>query len=177
MRWTLIWWLLLPALLAACNLTTVSVDSPTAALTDVPPAQTDQPTRTPQGTLPPLPATPTQFFPDQPATLAAATINAPSDSPDGAEPLPAATLDPATANDRYEITVRSGQTVGIIYEVGIPAGMSLRLVIQGLDGVVWQRTLTADASTREEFTVEQGGVYELLLFRQGNNISYSFSWD
>lgn len=178
MRWLLTWGLIL-LVLAGCNLSPAPLASETVApsVTAPPAAATQQPTRTPQSTLPPLPATPTQFFPGQAASPQPVTLAAPDANPPAAEPLPQATIDPATANDRYEITARSGQQVGIIYEVAIPAGMSLSMVVQGPDGVVWQRTLTADASTREEFAVEQGGVYELLLFRQGSNISYAFSWD
>ncbi len=178
MRWLLTWGLLL-LLLTGCNLSPAPLASETAAppVTATIPAATEQPTRTPQGTLPPLPATPPQFSPGLAGSAQPVTLDASADNPPAAEPLPQATIDPASADDRYAITARSGQQVGIIYEVIIPVGMSLSMLVQGPDGVVWQRTLTADASTREEFPIAQGGVYELLLFRQGNNIAYSFSWD
>jgi hypothetical protein len=162
--------LVLAGLLAGCNLQAITPAPPPTAATETPPALDEAPTRTPpaQATLI---ATPTQFSPLLPAPPLPVTL----DALGGAVPAPV--YDPATADDRYEVTTRPGQALAIVYEATVTQG-SLGLVIQGPGGVIWQRTLTASENSRADFTIEQGGMYELLVFRQGFfDGSYAFRWE
>ncbi len=167
---------LMAGLLAACNL---QAATPTIPASETPPPATEAPTATSAPLQPTLLPTPGQFRPGQPEQPLQplpppplpVTINAPGGSLN-AQP----TLDPAVADDRYEVEVGAGETRAIVYEVTLTHG-GLALQIQGADGVVWRKVLNASESSREAFTVQQGGVYELLVFRQNFDGSYAFRWE
>jgi hypothetical protein len=86
------------------------------------------------------------------------------------------TMDAALADQRYEIEVRDGRTVGVNYDVTVIRG-SVLMVMQGPDGVVWQKTLTASETSRAEITVQQGGTYEVLVDIQNFDGQFQLSWD
>jgi len=166
--------LLLVLLLAACNLqqqpptptaqpTEADLDAPIDA-SPIPPAQT-----TP---LPSLQPTPTQI------TLVTATL-APLPTPFNFSSVGPGqpTLDPALADERYEIQVRDGATIGVNYEVIIGARGTVSMALQGPDGLVWQQVFTASETGRAEVEIEQGGTYEILVNRESLDGSYSVSWD
>ena len=159
-------------LLAACNLQ-VATEPATPTATQLPTVEATQavmPTRTPTNLLPTLLPTPIQLSPGQEFTdPLPVTVPAGDD-------VPAPTVSAAQADDRYEVTIRAGDTIGLNYEAEITQG-SLSLILQGPQGVVWQKTLTASENTRVPITVEIGGDYELLIFRQSFDGSYSFRWD
>lgn len=167
-------WLYLLALLllTACNLRVGTPPAPTAPTVPTLEAPTTAPSRTPVG-LPTLLPTPAQSLPGQefvqpiPVTVNAPGVNAPPGAP---------TLSAALADDRYEVTITSGGNIGLNYEAEILRG-SLSLVFQGPDGIVWQQSLTVSDTQRIPLTIQQGGVYELLIFRQNFDGSYSFRWD
>ena len=167
-------------LLAACNLQ----QQPPAAITPSPappdeqistslPPQTQPtavlPTIQP-GLQPTLQPTPTQItlvtvtLPPQPTTVEFSNL----------EGLP--TLDPALADEQYELQVRDGATVGVNYEVTLITG-TVDMVLQGPDGVLWQKTFTSSETGRAEVQVEQGGTYQVLVDRNRFDGNYSVSWD
>ena len=163
-------------LLAACNL---QAATPTVPASDTPPPATEALTPTSPPLQPTLLPTPGQFLPGQPEQPIQplpppplpVTVNAPGGSLN-VQP----TLDPAVADDRYEVELGAGDTRAIVYEVTLTRG-GLALQIQGADGVVWRKVLNASESSREQFTVQQGGVYELLVFRQNFDGNYAFRWE
>lgn len=173
MTWTKLLSGLMLCLLAACNLQVATEPAP-PSVTQPPALETTptlMPSRTPAN-LPTLLPTPIQIIPGQEFTdPLPVTLPAIDQVPENAP-----TVSAALADDRYEVTIGAGETVGLNYEAEITRG-SLSLVLQGPGGVVWQRTLTASETTRVPITVQIGGDYELLIFRQGFDGSYSFHWD
>jgi hypothetical protein len=86
------------------------------------------------------------------------------------------TLNPTDADQRYEMTVRDGKTIGVNYEVTFTSGL-ITMTLQGPDGVVWQKTFTASETSRAEVTIRQGGTYEILVQIDRFDGNYSVSWD
>jgi hypothetical protein len=160
-------------LLTACNLQQQPPAPTTAAPTaEAPPAVASvTPDLRPTLLLATLQPTPTPFFLVT-ATLPAipTVLNAPGGS---AQP----TLDAALADERYEIQVRAGATIGVNYEITIGQRGTVTLSLQGPDGLVWQQVFTASETGRAEVTIEQGGTYEILVDHERLDGSYAISWD
>ncbi len=177
MRWIRAVVLMLAGGLAACNLQMATPLVPTAPPSDTPPPLAEQATRTEAAPVPTLLPTPGQFIPGQPVQPLPppplpVTVVPGSSGDYSTEP----TLDAAIADERYTVEVRSGAAQAITYELTIIRG-SLALQVQGPDGVVWRRALSASETASSSFTVQQGGVYELLVFRQNFDGSYAFRWE
>jgi hypothetical protein len=85
------------------------------------------------------------------------------------------TLNPTDADQRYEVTVRDGKTIILNYVVTMTGG-TLDFTLQGPDGVVWQKTLTASETSRIEVPVKLGGMYELLVQIDHFAGNYSIEW-
>lgn len=164
---------LLFPVLAACNLQTqpLATITPTTEPTVI---TSPQPLLTPTSALPPLQATPTQLpLFGQPA--ATATINIIVNP--GGGTTAGATLDAALFDGRFEVEARTdGETIGIVYDVTIFRG-SILMVLQGTNGLVWQKTLTASENSRADVPVPQAGVYELLIDAQNLSGEYSFRFE
>jgi hypothetical protein len=62
------------------------------------------------------------------------------------------------------------------FEVTITSG-TVEMLMQGPEGVVWQKTFSSSETGREEVTVAQGGSYEILVTRRNLEGSYAVSWD
>jgi hypothetical protein len=54
---------------------------------------------------------------------------------------------------------------------------TINLTLQGPDGVVWQKTLTASETSRVEVPIKLGGTYEILVQIDRFDGNYSVSWD
>jgi hypothetical protein len=162
-------------LLAACNL---QQGEPTSTI-----SATEQVEISPQPTIaqtpsPTLRATPTSLplatqaaftpLPGVPTVLAVG-----SSTPNNAL---TPTLNPTDADQRHELRVRDGQTVGVNYSVTLTGG-SISFTMQGPDGVVWQKTLTTSETSRAEVTITQGGTYEILVQIDWLDGNYNVSWD
>ncbi len=168
--------LLITLLLTACNL---QQQAPTP--TKLPPTSTEAnaqtaPSPIPAGqstapAQPPLIATPTQL------TLVTATLSAPPTTINAGSGTGIPTIDAAQADERYPITARDGANLGVNYEVTIGARGTVTMIMQGPDGVLWQHTFTASETGRAEVQIEQGGTYEVLVFRENLDGSYAVSWD
>ncbi|MEO8606795.1 MAG: hypothetical protein ABI690_02880 [Chloroflexota bacterium] len=170
--------IIVAALLTACNLQQQGEATPTLDASIQPP----QTTITPAQVLPTLRPTPTSF--------ALATAVPPSPFPGlptviplggGTPGLPGSgtvipTLNPTDADQRYEITVKDGKTIGVNYVVTITSG-TITMTLQGPDGVVWQKTLTASETSRAEVPIKLGGTYEILVQIDHFDGNYSVSWD
>lgn len=159
-------------LLAACNLQQGPQLTPTAPTVAETPliSVTDLPLL-PSPALPPLLPTPTQM------TLVTQTpLTAPTpigiDSGGSASP----TMDVALADEHYELNARANSTVGINYDVTLTSG-SVVMMLQGPDGLIWQKTFTATEKGREEVAITQGGTYEILVTHEHLDGNYSVSWD
>jgi hypothetical protein len=160
-------------LLAACNLQqqppSLTAESPSESDPQTAPSPVPAGQSTSQPTLLP---TPTQI------TLVTATLPVVPTTIDiiggGAG---AATLDASQADERYPIEARSGATLGVNYEVTIGARGVVSMTVQGPDGLLWQKTFTTSETGRAEVQIEQGGTYEILVFRQNLDGSYAVSWD
>ena len=86
-------------------------------------------------------------------------------------------MDAAAADDRYELQVRDGHTIGVNYNITVTQG-SVTMTMQGPDGIVWQKTFTATReNSRAEVTIQQGGTYEILVDINHFDGNYSISWD
>jgi hypothetical protein len=167
------------ALLAACNLQQGD-PTPTLNMTGQPPQDASpQPSLTsPLPTLRPTPtslplasqsaATPLPGIPTV-IPLGGGTPGTP-----GGTLIP--TLNPTDADQRYEMTVQDGKTIGVNYVVTITSG-TINLTLQGPDGVVWQKTLTASETSRAEVPIKLGGTYEILVQIDRFDGNYSVSWD
>jgi hypothetical protein len=159
-------------ILAACNL---QQGPPTDAATAAPDQSTSSPAPLPTeaDSLPPLQATPTQLplLPIISATLPSAPTTSATLIP-GTLP----TLDAAQADERFELSIRAGDRIGVNFEVTISSG-TVMMQMQGAEGVVWQKSFSASETGREEVTVTQGGTYELLVTRRNLEGSYAVSWD
>jgi hypothetical protein len=157
--------------LSACNLQMSPALTPTIVVTqaqDVPPTLTPVPVgSTAQPTLapPPLP-TPTVGI----VTPIPLGVGTPGLTGTGVP-----TLSAALADDRYEIQVRPNATIGVNYTVNVITG-SVTFTLQGPDGVLWQKTITATENTRVEVVVQQGGLYEVLVDINNFDGNYSLSW-
>lgn len=161
--------------LAACNLQQGD-PTPTTSSTQQPQQDDDtQPTPS-QPSLATLRPTPTSLPLVTQATSAQPGI--PTAVPLGSTPGNALTptLNPAEADQRYELQARAGQTVGVNYVVTITSG-TIHFTMQGPDGVVWQKTLTTSETSRAEVPVTQGGTYEILVQIERFDGNYSVSWD
>ena len=160
-------------LVAGCNLQ--SQPRETEAPTSEPTLNVTQaPLVTPTNALPPLQATPTQLpLFGQPTVAVTTTINV-IGNPNITLPT---RFDPALADQRFEVEARSdGETIGIVYEVTINTG-SVFMVLQGVDGIVWQMTLTASENSRADVSVPKAGVYELLIDAQNLSGGYNFRFE
>jgi hypothetical protein len=168
--------LLIILLLTACNL---QQQAPTP--TNLPPTSTEAEAQTApspipagQSTAPAQPtlvATPTQLI------LVTATLSAPPTTINAGSGTGVPTIDAAQADERYPITVRDGASLGVNYEVTIGARGTVTMIMQGPDGILWQQTFTASEIGRAEVQIEQGGTYEVLVFRENLDGSYAVSWD
>lgn len=169
--------LLITLLLTACNL---QQQAPTP--TSLPPISTEANTQTAPSPIPAgqatVPAQPTLIATPTQLTLVTATLSAPPttlNNTGSGSGVP--TLDAAQADERYPIEARSGATLGVNYEVTIGARGTVAMTVQGPDGILWQHTFTASETGRAEVRVEQGGTYEILVFRENLDGSYAVSWD
>jgi hypothetical protein len=155
-------------ILAGCNLNTQQA-TPTAVT--APPSETNAPTTVPAIT-PAVTALATLPPPPLP------TFNAPPTVPPGVTAIGTGlpTVSATGAASRHELQARANDTVGVNYVVTMTRG-TLRLTMQGPDGVVWQKTFTASETGREEVTVQEGGTYEILAEVQNFDGNYSLSWD
>jgi hypothetical protein len=158
----------------ACNLQT----QPPVTLTSEPTAilASQTPALSPTSGLAPLQATPTQLPLFGGAT---ATINI-LVTPGGGtvtSATGAATLDAALFDGRFEVEARTdGETIGIVYDVTVFRG-SILMVLQGANGIVWQKTLTTSEASRADVPVAQAGVYELLIDAQNLSGEYQFRFE
>ena len=165
--------LLVAVLLAACNLQQ-SIATPTLNATSQPP----QATATSAQILPTLRPTPTSL----PLASRAAVTPLPGiptviplgGGTPGGTLIP--TLNPTDADQRYEMTVKDGKTIGVNYVVTITSG-TISMMLQGPDGVVWQKTLTASETSRAEVPIKLGGTYEILVQIDHFEGNYSVTWD
>ena len=168
MRKRMIVWL--PLLLAACNLQQAPQTSPTVAPVDNRPQ--DSASVTPGSEAQPtLQPTPTQ--------LVLTTVTAlpfPTTLDLGNNGNPVSTMDAALADERYELQVRANEAVGINYDVTVTRG-TVFMIMQGPDGLIWQKTFTATEKGREEVTITEGGTYEVLVTHEQLEGSYAVSWD
>ena len=165
-RWILF---LFALLLAACNLQQGPELTPTTA----PVAETPliSVTALPSPVLPTLQPTPTQMtLVTQTPLVAPTTIDI--DSGGSAKPK----MDAALADERYELNARANSTVGINYDVTLTSG-TVMMILQGPDGLIWQKTFTETEKGREEIAITQGGTYEILVIREQLDGNYSVSWD
>ncbi len=163
--------IMLLVVLAACNLQQVSPTSTPISVTDQQPdiGSTDIPSQpTP---LPLLSLTPNAV---EQGGLPPTAV--PLGSTPGVVGTGVPTLDSAAADDRYELQVRDGRTVGVNYNVTVTQG-SVTMTMQGPDGVVWQKTFTTTENSRAEVTIQQGGTYEILVDINNFDGNYSISWD
>jgi len=169
--------LCLIVLLAACNLQQQGNPTPTVGVTAPPAEASPAPSLTPA--LPTLRPTPTAL---PLASLAA--VMPPAGAPTviplgvgtpGSNAL-TPTLNPTDADQRYELTVRDGKTIGVNYAVTLETG-TVSFTLQGPDGVVWQKTLTASETSRAEVPIQRGGTYEILVQIDRFDGNYSVSWD
>ncbi len=167
--------LILPMiLLAACNL-----QQEPPAPTSLPPTATQPDAQTAPSpipaeqttALPTLLPTPTQLV------LVTATLPDVPTTVDIGSGTGVATLDAAQADERYPIEARDGASLGVNYEVTIGARGTVSMTVQGPDGILWQHTFTASETGRAEVQIEQGGTYEILVFRENLDGSYAVSWD
>lgn len=86
------------------------------------------------------------------------------------------TLDPAQADNLHEIQARANTQIGLNYEATVEGG-SVQLILQGPDGVIWEKTLTQTETDRIEFTTTQAGTYMVLVEINQLAGNYSISWD
>ena len=166
--------------LSACNLQQQGDPTPTLEATSQPqPEATLQPTQA--EALPTLRPTPTSL------PLASLAANTPQPGIPTAIPLGAGTagapgnaltptLDPALADQTYEITARPNDTIGVNYEVTLITG-TVNMTMQGPDGVVWQKTFTLSETSRAEVPVVQAGIYQILVQIENFDGNYAVSWD
>jgi hypothetical protein len=158
--------------LAACNLQQAGV-TPTPGVTAQPQDASPEPTSADaQPTLRPTPTT-LLLVSATPQPGIPTVIPLGGGTPNGTA---IATLNPAEADQRYEIVARDGQTVGVNYVVTITGG-TLNFTMQGPDGVVWQKTLTTSETSRAEVRIKTGGTYEVLVQIDRFDGNYSVSWD
>jgi hypothetical protein len=167
---------LITLLLTACNL---QQQAPTP--TSLPPTATEADNQTAPSPIPAEQATP----PAQPTLIATptqlilvtTTLSAPPATINTGSGTGVPTLDAAQADERFPIEARNGATLGVNYEVTIGARGTVTMIVQGPDGVLWQHTFTASEAGRAEVQIEQGGTYEVLVFRENLDGSYAVSWD
>jgi hypothetical protein len=166
--------LLITLLLAACNL---QQQAPTP--TGLPPTSTEANAQTAPSPIPAGQSTaqPTLFPTPTQLTLVTATLPAAPTTINATNGTGVPTLDPASADERYPIEARDGASLGVNYEVTIGARGTVSMTVQGPDGILWQHTFTASETGRAEVQVEQGGTYEILVFRENLDGSYAVSWD
>jgi uncharacterized lipoprotein len=162
-------------LLAACNL-----QQEPPASTTIPPTESDAQAAPSPVPIEEVPSQPTLFPTPTQLTLVTATLPAAPTTVDiggstGGGGV--ATLDAAQADERYPIEARDGATLGVNYEVTIGVRGVVSMIVQGPDGLLWQRTFTASETGRAEVQIEQGGTYEVLVFRENLDGSYAVSWD
>ena len=162
-------------LLSACNLQQQGEATPTLNAT----SQSPQAMATSAQIVPTLRPTPT--------SLPLASVGAVTLSPGIPTVIPLGggtpgngtvipTLNPTDADQRYEMTVKDGKTIGVNYVVTITSG-TISMTLQGPDGVVWQKTLTASETSRAEVPIKLGGTYEILVQIDHFDGNYSVSWD
>jgi hypothetical protein len=169
--------LLVAALLTACNLQQQGEATPTLNTTSQPQDASPQPSLTAPG--PTLHPTPTSL---PLASVGAVTplpgiptvIPLGGGTPGNGTVIP--TLNPTDADQRYEMTVKDGKTIGVNYIVTITSG-TISMTLQGPDGVVWQKTLTASETSRAEVPIKRGGTYEILVQIDHFDGNYSVNWD
>lgn len=167
--------ILLVLLLAACNLQQQPVTTPTAQTPAEDANPQTVPTLTPQpGALPTLLPTPTQL-----SLVTVTQLPLPTTIDFGSESTPATPgprLDPAQADDHYQIEARAGATVGLNYDVTLERG-TVELYLQGPEGLLWQKTFTSSETGRHEITNAAGGTYEVLVNIESFDGNYALSWD
>jgi len=154
--------------LSGCNLA-FSPPPPTTLPTFTPELQsvnTLAPTRTPFGAVT---QQPTLLPPPLP------TNNLPTIIPLGAT-AGTPTLNAALADQRYELRANPNHTIGINYTITMTRG-TVTLVLQGVDGLVWQQTFTAAETGRAEVPIKQGGTYEVLATIENFDGNFSITWD
>ncbi|MEZ4668555.1 MAG: hypothetical protein R3E39_11635 [Anaerolineae bacterium] len=161
--------IVLGIVLAGCNLQT-QIATPTSAPTETP--------LIPQEASP-LPAlTPVQAVTSQPTLAAPPLLSTPTAL--SLTPLVSSSAIPTIAtqavDQRYELQARAGQTVGVNYTITMTSG-SITLTIQGVPGVVWQKTFTASETGRAEVTVQEAGSYEIVAQIDHFGGNYALSWD
>lgn len=163
--WFIVW------LLAGCNLQ-MQVATPTSAPTSTPLTPLEA---SPQPTLTPLPLTNDQATLIPPPLPAFNTATALPLNPAGAGTV-IPTVSTLEVDQRYELQARPGKTVGVNYTITLVRG-SVKLTLQGAEGVLWQQTFTASETGRAEVTVQQGGTYEILAQIENFDGNYALGWD
>ena len=165
--------LLLILLLTACNLQQQTTPTPVATAL---PAQVSPTPESVQPTtpLPTLQPTPTQILlvtttPDlNPTTV---------DFANGGTPVPGQpTRDAAGFDERYEVVTRDESTITVIFDVTVDSG-AIIMIMQGPDGLVWEKTFTTTEAGREAVAITAGGTYEILVDRQNLSGNYAVSWE
>lgn len=86
------------------------------------------------------------------------------------------TISTLEVDQRYELQARPGKTIGVNYAITLIRG-SVKLTLQGAEGVLWQQTFTASETGRAEVTVQQGGIYEILAQIENFDGNYALGWD
>ena len=51
------------------------------------------------------------------------------------------------------------------------------MILQGPDGLLWEKMFTATEVGREDVTIITGGLYEILVDRQNFSGNYAVSWE
>jgi hypothetical protein len=166
-----IYLLVITLMVAACNLQ--QQVTPTPETTAVPVVVSPSPPQ-PGTALPTLQPTPTQIV------LVSAT---PGTNPttvnftgDGTIVPGQPTQDAALFDERYEVAARAESTITVIFDVTVTGGL-IFMILQGPDGLIWEKTFTATEAGREPVAVVNGGIYEILVDRQNLSGSYAVSWE
>jgi hypothetical protein len=161
----------LALLLSACNLQQQTTPTPAATVAFA--TQTPQ-ILPPVTSLPPLQPTPTQLVLVT-ATLDTnpTTVNFTSS---GTVATGQPTQDAALFDERYEVAAREESTVTVIFDVTITSG-TIFMILQGPDGLLWEKTFTATEAGREDVTILTGGLYEILVDRQNFSGNYAVGWE
>lgn len=172
-------------LLTACNLqqasdgTTPEATSEVIQQTDPSPTVESAPAQ-PTTEHSPLLPTPVQVTAVAPPVVTATlpplnTLPPQGSSGENGTALPP-TLDPASADNIHEIEARANTQIGLNYEATVEGG-SVQLILQGPDGIIWEKTLTQTETDRIEFTTTQAGTYRVLVNINQLAGNYSILWD
>ncbi len=160
-------------LISACNLQQQTTPTPA---TTAAPAIVSQTPSLPQSVtaLPTLRPTPTQIF-----LVTATPVTDPTtvNFSNGGTVVPGLpTQDAVLFDERYEVAARAETTITVIYDVALAQG-TIFMILQGPDGLLWEKSFTATEAGSEAVTVTTGGTYEILVDRQNFDGNYAISWE